>query len=43
MKKLGLKFKAGDNKEYQMKAIQDSTVFAKKPNRHLQKLYYLVV
>ena len=37
------KFKPGDNKEYEIKAIQDSTVYAKKTDRHLLGLYYMVV
>ena len=36
------KFELGDNKEYKMKAIQDSAVYAKEANRHLPGLYYLV-
>ena len=36
-------FKPGDNKEYKVKAIRDSTVYAKEADRHLPGLYYLVV
>ena len=37
------KFEPEDNKEYEMEAIRDSTIYAKKIDRYLQKLYYLVV
>ena len=32
-----------DNKEYKVEAIRDSAVYAKKADRHLPGLYYLVV
>ena len=35
-------FEPGNNKEYKMKAIQDSAVYAKKKDRHLLGLYYLI-
>ena len=35
-------FNAGDNKEYKVKAIKDSVVYAKEAERHLPDLYYLV-
>ena len=35
-------FNAGDNKEYEFEAIIDSAVYAKKAERHLLGLYYLV-
>ena len=35
-------FKLGDNKEYKLEAIQDSAVYAKKADRYLPGLYYLV-
>ena len=31
-----------DNKEYEIEAIWDSTVYVKEANRHLLELYYLV-
>ena len=31
-----------DNKEYEVKAIRDSVVYAKEADRHLPGLYYLV-
>ena len=36
------KFEPGDNKEYEMEAIRDSAVYAKKADGHLPGLYYLV-
>ena len=36
------KFDAGDNKEYEVKAIIDITIYTKKAKRHLPGLYYLV-
>ena len=36
-------FEPGNNKEYEVKAIQDSTVYAKEADGHLPGLYYLVV
>ena len=35
-------FNAGNNKEYKLEAIKNSTVYAKKVERHLPDLYYLV-
>ena len=35
-------FELGDNKEYEVEAIQDNTVYAKEADRHLPGLYYLV-
>ena len=35
-------FDADDNKEYEVEAIIDSTVYAKEAERHLPGLYYLV-
>ena len=35
-------FEPGNNKKYKVKAIQDSTVYAKEADRHLPGLYYLV-
>ena len=37
------KFELGDNKEYKVEAIQDSTVYVKKADGHLPGLYYLVL
>lgn len=36
-------FKLGDNKEYEVEAIQDCAVYAKVVDRHLPGLYYLVI
>ena len=36
------KFEVGDDKEYEMEAIRNSIVFAKKVDGHLSRLYYLV-
>ena len=36
-------FETGNNKKYKMKAIYNSTVDAKEADRHLLRLYYLVV
>lgn len=36
-------FEADDNKNYEMEAIQDSEVYAKKADRYLPELYYLIV
>ena len=36
------KFELGNNKEYELEAIQDNAVYTKKANRHLLGLYYLV-
>ena len=35
-------FEPGNNKEYEVEAIRDSAVYAKKVDRHLSGLYYLV-
>ena len=35
-------FELGDDKKYKIKAIQDSTVYAKEVNKHLLGLYYFV-
>ena len=35
-------FDAGDNKEYEVKAIINSAVYAKEAERHLLGLYYLL-
>ena len=35
-------FDASDNKEYEVKAIIDSTVYTKKAEGYLLELYYLV-
>ena len=37
-----LEFDASNNKEYKVETIIDSTVYAKKAEKHLQSLYYLV-
>ena len=37
------KFDKDNNKEYKEKAIQDSAVYAKKADKPLSVLYYLVV
>ena len=36
------KFDANDNKEYEVEAIKDSAVYARKAKRQLPGLYYLV-
>ena len=36
------KFELGDDKEYEVEAIKDSTVYAKETDGHLPGLYYLV-
>ena len=36
-------FEPGDNKEYKVKTIRDSTVYAKEADRYLPGLYYLIV
>ena len=36
-------FEPGDDKKYEVEAIQDSTVYAKEANEYLLELYYLVV
>ena len=35
-------FKSGDDKEYKVEAIRDSTIYTKEVNRHLPGLYFLV-
>ena len=35
-------FEPGNNKEYKVEAIRDSAVYAKKADRYLPGLYYLV-
>ena len=35
-------FKPGNDKEYEIEVIRDSAVYAKKADRHLPVLYYLV-
>ena len=35
-------FKSSDDKEYKVEAIYDSAVYAKKADRHLPGLYYLI-
>lgn len=37
------KFKADNNKKYNVKAIQDSIVCTKKATKYLPRLYYLVI
>ena len=37
-----LEFDTSDNKEYKVKVIKDSTVYAKEAERHLPDLYHLV-
>ena len=37
------KFETGDNKEYEMEAIQDSAIYTKETDGYLLELYYLVV
>lgn len=37
-----LKFGAGNNKEYEIKAIQNSAVYIKKEDKYLPRLYNLV-
>ena len=39
---LELEFNAGNNKKYEVEAIKDSAIYAKKVERHLPGLYYLV-
>ena len=40
---LNFKFEAGDNKEYKVKGIQDSAVYARESVGQLLRLYYLVL
>ena len=35
-------FELGNDKEYEVEAIQDSTIYAKKVDGHLSRLYYLI-
>lgn len=37
------KFKACNNKEYKLEAIQNITIYAKKAGSHLLELYYLII
>lgn len=36
------KFEAGNNKKYEVEAIQDSAVYTKKASKYLPELYYLI-
>ena len=36
-------FEVGDNKEYEVEAIQDNVVYTKEADRYLLGLHYLVV
>lgn len=36
-------FEIGNNKEYEIEAIQNSAIYAKKAGRHLLRLYYLII
>ena len=36
-------FEVGNDKEYEIEAIQDNAIYAKKTDKHLPKLYYLVL
>ena len=36
------KFEMGNDKEYKIKAIQDSTIYVKKEDGYLSELYYLI-
>lgn len=38
-----LKFEANNNKESKIKTIYDNAIYAKKADKHLLGLYYLVV
>ena len=35
-------FKPGNNKEYEVEAIQDSAIYAKEVDKYLLRLYYFV-
>ena len=35
-------FEAGNNKKYEIKVIQNSAIYAKKVDKYLPRLYYLV-
>lgn len=37
------KFESDNSKNYEVKTIRNSTVYTNEANRHLLKLYYLVV
>lgn len=41
--KFSAKFEMGNNKKYNVKAICNNAVYAKKVDRHLPGLYYLVI
>ena len=36
-------FEVADNKKYELKAIRNNIIYAKKADKHLLRLYYLVV
>ena len=38
-----LEFEAGNNKEYEVKSILDSVVYARKSIEQLPELYYLIL
>ncbi len=38
-----LEFEAGDNKEYEVKAIIDSVMYGQQANNQMSDLYYLVL
>lgn len=38
-----LEFMVDNNKKYEVELIWDSIVYIKKADKHLQKLYYLIV
>ena len=38
-----LVFETNDDKEYKVKTIKNNSIYTKKANRHLLRLYYLVV
>ena len=40
---LAPEFELGDDKKYELEAIRDSAVYAKKADGHLSGLYYLVI
>ena len=39
----GFELELSNDKEYKVEAIQDSEVYAKKANKHLLGLYYLII
>ena len=43
MNNMQLEFEAGNNKEYKVEGIWDSTVYARKRAGQLARLYYLVL